>query len=288
MALSKKSRKRRLQQRRKRRSKTRKMKGGGFFDSKKQSIEDIHYENRIPIYLPNLAKGHESFPILQSIITKHSITNLCEKKSLFKNYKFKDILPNRYLKYSHDSSPVNTKISHWSYGGGDSWETIYNVFMPLPQLVMLGKESKPNYKDRYATLPEMWIYGDFKFFSRNDIYINKPLNFSDLREEFAWCKSEFPAGWTCTSTAITQIQTKIKNHNGTFDNTFELEKHKKIDPHYFSLKLQPYDSNKITYYFNQKEQFEVNCFRYAPGYIDIEVVDNTSPPTLETPSPPEN
>jgi hypothetical protein len=290
MAFSKKTRKRRIQ-RKKRRSKTRKMKGG----LKMQSIENIYYEKLIPQYLPNLPETHESFKLLQNIIDKYIIKSRCALKNTFwKTYKFNDLLTRKYLKYHHDSNYVDRSTSHYRFaiGGGDSREEIAYEFSPLPQLVILGKTCKPDYKGNYSTLEENWVYNKYTYFSPKDTYLEKPLEFNLSEEQkFAWCLADFPPGWTCTSTAITEIKVRQEKKCGFVGYMERIEEigPEELDPKYFHRNIMPYESNKITYLFqyNSKSEptpkFEVNCVRYTGdvGYINFEVIDLTNTTTFD-------
>jgi hypothetical protein len=297
MAFSKKTRKRRIQ-RKKRRSKIRKMKGG----LKMQSLENIYYEKLIPQYLPNLPETHESFKLLQNIIAKYIIKSRCALKNTFwKTYKFNDLLTRKYSKYHHDSNYADTSTSHFSFaiGGGYSREEVTYEFSPLPQLVILGITCKPNSKGNYSTLKENWSYNEYKYFSAKDTFLQKPLQFNLSEEQkFAWCLADFPPGWTCTSTAITEIKIRKANKCGYFSSEEQIEEigPKELEPNVFHRSTMPYESNKITYLFQYNSEseptpkFEVNCVRYTGdvGYINFEVIDLTNTTTFDQVSPDPN
>jgi hypothetical protein len=293
MTFSKKTRKRRIQ-RKKRRSITRKMKGGGFFESKWQSIENIYYHDQIPRYLPNLPKGHESYDLLQRIIAKYGIKSHCNQKDRFwETSLFPDKLKREKKFYSRGYSTSSASLgdrgeivhSGTNSAGSSQIETRSYTFKLFPKLVNLGQTCSDvsSYYDQNGDFtndnPPEWQLSEKNFYSGEALHENDKLSNNYLKhylQEKVWCKAEFPPqkGWKCTSTPITSVELReqICGKNA-FDYKTEDIKTFTLD---FPSDKEPYESNKITYYLNQEPQFEVNCIRYAPGYINIEVVDLTT------------
>jgi hypothetical protein len=286
MAFSKKTRKRRIERKKRRYTKTtRKMKGGIFFnDSKWQSIENIYYTDRIPRYLPNLPKGHESFEVLKRIIEKHGINSHCEKKDRFwETSLFPDKLKREKL--YHIPGYRITKMSlgdrgeivhsNKNYDGNFFTGTVVHKFKLFSKLVKTGQTCSDDLSGPYDEYP-IFELNQRRFYSGDGIKAENYMS-GDYNMDLVWCKAEFPPhqGWTCSSTAIEEVVDIVEDcrfHQRFKTNSLNVSKG---DLPGGKVPV-PYESNKITYYLNREAQFEVNCIRYAPGYINIEVVDLTT------------
>lgn len=274
MTISNKTRRLKLtkrMQRKKRRRVTKKMHGRGLGD---QSLSDFHYDqDRIPKYLPNLPETHESYEVLKSILDRHpgDIKSYCKEENDTRWWKSKKL--NKFpdiLKRLKVTAFRNYKFFSTERYYDEQRSMISYPFKLFPQKIILGITTE---------------YTGINFFLNTDENIQHVLHehtFEPTLIEDVWCRATFSPAWTCKSTKIETIKMKerIDERKAELKDT-----HIELEIGKFPPGNTPYESNKITYYLNNEAQFEVNCIRYAPGYINIEVVDLvTKSPLKQEPS----
>lgn len=167
------SKRKNVKSRKSRKTKINKMKGG-LPKKLDQPLDDIYYEDRIPMYLPNLSISHESYGMLKNLKKEFGIKTDCEKENnFFKKYKFKDDIKFKGITHKFKLFSSNTIASS------------------------LCKD----YANAYNTSTNKKIVNDFMFRNSKN-YVNSKNMYDN---DYVWCKALFPKNWTCTSSPVKSV-----------------------------------------------------------------------------------
>ncbi len=220
-------------------NKINKMKGG-LPKKLKQPLDDIYYEDRIPMYLPNFPEIYESYDILDKLKKKFGIETYCEKENnFFKKYTFKDEFKFKRITHKFKLFSRNTVASSLCINDADPRDRTTNHRMVNGFMVL-------NFKEKV-----------------------EKIDLKDMND-YVWCKALFPDNWTCTSSPVTSVLM----YQGYNQNPTIVEKPLNIDDYGKIV------ANEITYFFKSEPKFIINCVRYLEkDFINIDVQEYSTEKT---------